>query len=171
MMPMTPSGTRTRAISSPFASLNQRAASLPTGSGRAATCSRLAAIPSTRSSSRRSRSTKASVSPDASSTSRALAARMCSRRWRMAPAAALRASFLASVEVRARAPAAVRAAAASSAIVVRTVSSPTGAARTGATFRFMLRRPPGPIPGRLGGRVRRANDNRELARSHRSDDR
>ena len=71
IMPMIPIGVRTRAMSSPFGRC-QRAASVPTGSGRPAICSIDTAIASSRAGSSRNRST----STVASATSSSLAARI-----------------------------------------------------------------------------------------------
>ena len=76
MKPMTPSGTRTRAISSPLGRRHVSTVS-PTGSGSAATWRRPAAISSMRPSVSVSRSTKARACPAARARSRS--ARLASR--------------------------------------------------------------------------------------------
>ncbi len=77
MMPMTPSGTRTRSMVMPFGRV-QDSVTVPTGSLSARTASMPAAMASTRASSSVSRSRKAPVTPAvrASARSSALAARI-----------------------------------------------------------------------------------------------
>ena len=77
MMPITPNGTRMRAMSSPLGRV-QRASTVPIGSGWAATSSSPRAIASTRAASSASRSQKAALMPFAASRSRRLAARIVS---------------------------------------------------------------------------------------------
>src|SRR5271170_3765676 len=77
MTPTTPSGTRTRETRNPLGR-TQPSVTSPTGSGRAATLRRPAAMPRTRASLRRSRSRAASTMPAASARSRS--ARLASTR-------------------------------------------------------------------------------------------
>src|SRR5215510_14835673 len=85
MMPMTPSGTRTRSMVMPFGRV-QRSVTLPTGSTRARTTSMPSAMAATRLSSSASRSRKAAVAPAALAVVRssALAARISDLRARIA---------------------------------------------------------------------------------------
>src|SRR3569833_254649 len=111
MIPMTPSGTRTRWMCRPFG-LSHSAATVPTGSGSSTISSMLRAMASTRFSSRRNRS---SIGPprlasSAAAMSRALASRISDLRARMAAAARVRAAFLVSVALVANAEAAATAA-------------------------------------------------------------
>ena len=82
----------------------------PTGSGRAATCSRPAAMASIRSGFRARRSRKAGARPSAAARSAALAARIAGVAARSAAAAAWRAASFAGRGARARSMAAARAA-------------------------------------------------------------
>ncbi len=110
-MPITPRGTVTRSISSPFGRVH-RAITLPSGSGSAATASTPAAIASTRPASRYRRSSIAAPSPRASParTSRTLASRITSRCARITRAIARSACSRSSPPVSASAAAAARAA-------------------------------------------------------------
>src|SRR6056297_4191814 len=98
MTPTTPMGTASRAMSKPFGR-RQRASSRPTGSGRPATCSSPAAIPSRRASSSFSRSSMAPLIPRtlARSRSAALAWRMCPEAERIAAPASVNAWFFCAV--------------------------------------------------------------------------
>src|SRR6267142_912504 len=111
MKPMTPSGTRTRLISSPD---GRRVVSTvsPTGSGRAAISRRPIAMVSIRASVRVSRSRKARAAPPARARSRStrLASRMAAVFSSSPRAICARASFFVRVEQRASARAAARAA-------------------------------------------------------------
>jgi hypothetical protein len=97
MMPTTPIGIRTCAISRPFGR-RQVAIVSPTGSGRAAISSRPAAIASTRAGVSVNRSTRAALSPAwrAASTSPALAVVSAPMRSRRRVAAARSAAFFAA---------------------------------------------------------------------------
>src|SRR6266404_4190728 len=110
MMPITPSGTRTCAMRSPFGRVHSVIVS-PTGSGSSATCSTPAAIASTRAGVSVRRSTNAAVSPAAFafSTSPAFVARSSAARRRSAAAPPRSAAFFAAVDAPARIGAAVRA--------------------------------------------------------------
>ena len=103
MMPMTPSGTRTRAILRPLGRAHS-AIDRPTGSGSAAIASRPAAIASMRPSSSRRRSIIAAFRPRWRPPSRslALASSMVATSARRAAAAAASAAFLVSVDARDR---------------------------------------------------------------------
>ena len=98
MMPITPSGMRTRWILKPFGR-SHSATVLPIGSASATTSATLRAIDSRRLSSSRNRSSSAPLifAARAAAMSPALAARICSRRARMARAAAANATFFFSV--------------------------------------------------------------------------
>ena len=125
MMPMTPSGTRTRSMSRPLGRV-QRASEAPIGSGSAATASRPRAMPSIRLASSASRSIiEADSLPDTAATSRAFAARIDAESRLMAAAAWVSARFLAAVAARPIVAAAARARAPISAMT----ASSAGASR------------------------------------------
>ncbi len=117
MIPMTPSGTRTRAMRSPLGRVHS-AITWPIGSGRAAISSSPFAIASIRTSSSSSRSRMDALSPLASAPcmSLALAARISALRARIAAAASVRARLRAAPEDWPSACMAARAARAMSAI-------------------------------------------------------
>src|ERR1700731_613156 len=98
MMPMTPSGTTTRWILSPFGR-SHSAVALPIGSGSATTASMLVAIASMRRSSRRSRSSRGALrrAARAAYMSRWLAVGLAPRGAATAAAAAASASFFCCV--------------------------------------------------------------------------
>ena len=105
MKPMTPRGTRTRAISTPLGR-RQTSTVSPTGSGSPATCRRPTAISSIRASVRVRRSSEARVSP--ADRARSRSARLASSTagvFSSSPRAiCCRASFFARVGASARAP-------------------------------------------------------------------
>src|SRR6056297_335 len=98
MTSTTPMGTASRAMSKPFGR-RQRASSRPTGSGRPATCSSPAAIPSRRASSSFSRSSMAPLIPRTRARSRSVAYawRMCPEAERIAAPASVNAWFFCAV--------------------------------------------------------------------------
>src|SRR4029077_8938479 len=108
---------------------------LPIGSGSAITASMLAAIPSMRRSSRRSRSSRGPLrcAARAADMSRSLAARIAARRARTAAAAAASASFFCCVGARAS-----TAAGAMAALPSPSINSPMWSAST-ASLRYRLR--------------------------------
>ena len=110
MMPITPSGTRTREICKPFGRVHDAVTS-PTGSGRLAMSRKPLAIALTRASSSESRSMKASSRPlpRAASMSFLLASRIAPERASIRSAMASSAAFFCSVEASASVRAASRA--------------------------------------------------------------
>ena len=110
MMPITPSGTRTREICKPFGRV-QVAMTSPTGSGSAAISRKPFAIAATRASFSISRSMKAASRPlpRAASTSLRLASRMASAFASILAAMASSAAFFFSVDASASSRAASRA--------------------------------------------------------------
>ncbi len=158
MIPITPSGTRTREIRRPLGRV-QSAMTSPTGSGRSATSSRPFAIPSIRASSRARRSSLAPLRFDsrAAVMSAALASSMSPDRARISAAAACRAAFLASVDARPRAEPAARAACPRR--VIRAPTSSSSVVISAVSMALMLaslrcRRCRGSTPGRHDGSSR-----------------
>src|SRR6266545_1391491 len=152
MMPITPSGTRTRSIVMPFGRVHC-SVTFPTGSGSACTTSIPSAMAATRLSSSASRSRKAAVAPPdlAAARSAALAARMSALWVRIALAMAARAASFWAAGARASTCAPARARCPSSGIRWSAAASKVLVVTVIASIRARL--PNMPAQGRRGCRA------------------